>query len=138
MGISLYTAKRKILTKSFKICGGKIELMEYINFRPVEGGDNYTNHELRFNFKFLKQFFWIKRGLAAVRAAALCCGVYVCLGHPGDVFVIKSTHIYPILKYLFRYKKGKITKCVRKKMAKYLSFIIIFIIVEEEIFLKSL
>ena len=55
------------------------KIMVLFNFTSAEGGDDYTNQELRFHCKFLKWFFWMKRGLAAV----LVCS-FVCLGHPGE------------------------------------------------------
>ena len=81
--------------------------MEYLNKQSSEGGDYYTNQDLREFWKFLTWFIRIKRGLAVFRAAPLWCWLLSVSGPESKLLVISrySRHLTKCHKHNIQHKK---------------------------------
>ena len=83
----MYIISLKIVLKNLD---GMMKLMKYKNSKSIKVQDSFTNQDLRDIRNFLNWFIGIKRSHKPLAPLLLVFGCYACLGHPGDVFVVKS------------------------------------------------
>ena len=127
------SSDRRMLTKRMKLILWSFISLNNCYLFLCEGRQNHNNQKLRNFWYFLKWFFCTRKGLAAVRAAPVSCGLS-CVSDPPWVTSIASiSHIWP------RYRRPKFwnnfsipnqlnEKTSRKQnsLAWHLSIIIIF------------